>query len=103
LADSHRVTGKRNSDVRVFKSRKRFRRGTGVNVTAPPSGSTTTSSGGSSSGSSPSFYYTTTSGYGSDGSWSYFMDYKEEIDQYVKDEWNQRVTKFQSEFQKNPR
>lgn len=43
------------------------------------------------------------SGYASDDTWSYFQDYKAELTQYVQDEWNQRVTKFQEEFQKNPR
>lgn len=51
-----------------------------------------------------SSHYDGGSGYfTSDGTWSYFQDYKEELTQYVQDEWNQRVSQFQEEFQKNPR
>ena len=44
------------------------------------------------------------SGYFSaDGSWSYYQDYKEEMDNYVIDEWTERVSQFHAEFLKNPR
>lgn len=91
LAGRHRIIRKGDGDFEVFKSRKRFRRGTGTTAAPYNSGSS----------SSPT-YFSSTSGYGSDGTWSHFQDYREELNKYVKDEWNQRVTKFQSEFQKNP-
>ncbi|XP_061175625.1 degenerin deg-1-like [Saccostrea echinata] len=68
-------------------------------VTNTPSYATT-----SSYKTSTSYYPTSTYGWiGADGTWSSFRDYKDELDQHVQDKWNQRVAKFQSEFQKNTR
>ncbi|XP_062611576.1 amiloride-sensitive sodium channel subunit alpha-like [Saccostrea cucullata] len=51
-----------------------------------------------------SYYHTSTYGWiGSDGTWSSFQDYMNDLDQHVQDEWSLRVAKFQSEFQKNTR
>ena len=76
--------------------------------------------GGSSSGSSSGDYTGSGSGTGfdtstytpsgdgsgyfsADGSWSYYQDYKDEMDNYVIDEWTERVSQFHAEFLKNPR
>lgn len=77
--------------------------GSGSGDSGSGSGDYASGSGDYGSGSGDHYHGSGSGDYASDGTWSYFQDYKEELTHYVQDEWNQRVSQFQEEFQKNPR
>nr|XP_011416546.2 degenerin-like protein unc-105 [Crassostrea gigas] len=76
--------------------------GSGSGDSGSGSGDYASGSGDYGSGSGDHYHGSGSGDYASDGTWSYFQDYKEELTHYVQDEWNQRVSQFQEEFQKNP-